>query len=146
VAIYAAEKQAADLRTQAARVVAHRTAVAAELEDAAAELEKASELAKQDLLKADQAAKAGNADEASRLTSSTRVHAMKMQAAEETIERLKELTRVVRSPTGSSLISPEIPESFSSSSSTVIASLPASIRPRGPTSPRALVRGARTRS
>jgi phage shock protein A len=70
-------------------VIAHRTQVAGEVEDAAGELARARELAKQALLKADEATKAGNSDDAARWTRSAQALAMRMQAAESNYGNLK---------------------------------------------------------
>ena len=63
-AIQDAQKKDQQLRNQAAQVIAHRTQVAGELEDAAGDVAEAKELAKQALLKADASTKAGNAADA----------------------------------------------------------------------------------
>ena len=63
-AIQEAQKRDQELRNQAAQVIAHRTNVAAELEEASGDVAEAKELAKQALLRADAAAKAGNAADA----------------------------------------------------------------------------------
>ncbi len=54
-AINAARDRDQQLRNQAAKVIAHRSMIAGEIEDAAEELARAKELAKQALLKADDA-------------------------------------------------------------------------------------------
>ena len=63
-AIQDARRKDQQLRNQAAQVIAHRTQVAAELEDTAGDVAEAKELAKQALLRADAATRAGNAADA----------------------------------------------------------------------------------
>jgi phage shock protein A len=89
-AINAARERDRDLRNQAAKVIAHRSQIAGELEDSAEELAKAKELAKQALLKAEAAKSAGNADEQVRWTKSAQALAMRMQAAQSNYDRYKE--------------------------------------------------------
>jgi phage shock protein A len=88
-AIDEAQARDRELRNQAAKVVAHRTRTAAELEDAGEDAAKARELAKQALLKADAAATSGNADEAARWTQAAQTMAMKIQAADSNVATLK---------------------------------------------------------
>jgi phage shock protein A len=88
-AINEAQSRDRELRNQAAKVVAHRTRTAAELEDAGEEAAKARELAKQALLKADAAATAGNADEAARWTQAAQTMAMKIQASDSNVATLR---------------------------------------------------------
>jgi phage shock protein A len=88
-AIQEAQKRDQDLRNQAAKVIAHRTQVENQLDEAADDLGEAKEMAKQALLKADAAQKAGNADEATRWTDAARTLAMRMQAAQSNVEMLK---------------------------------------------------------
>lgn len=89
-AIAEARERDQNLRNQAAKVIAHRTQLAGELEDSAEELAKAKELAKQALLKAEAAKSAGNADEQLRWTQSAQALAMRMQAAQSNYDRLTE--------------------------------------------------------
>jgi phage shock protein A len=89
-AIQAAHRRDEALREQAAKVLAHRTRLAGEIEDAAEELAKAKELAKQALLKADAAQKEGNAEEASRWNRSAQALAMRMQAAQSNYDLLQQ--------------------------------------------------------
>jgi phage shock protein A len=88
-AVQEAQKNDQELRNQAAKVIAHRSQVENELDDAARELGEAKEMAKQALLKADAAGKAGNADEASRWTDAAWTLAMRMQAAQGNVDMLK---------------------------------------------------------
>jgi phage shock protein A len=89
-AIAEARERDQNLRNQAAKVIAHRTQLAGELEDSAEELAKAKELAKQALLKAEAAKTAGNTDEQLRWTQSAQALAMRMQAAQSNYDRLTE--------------------------------------------------------
>ncbi len=92
-AIQDAQRKDQQLRNQAAQVIAHRTQLAGELEDAAGDVAEAKELAKQALLKADASAKAGNAADAQKWNAAASSVAMKLQAAQNTEEMLrKQLT------------------------------------------------------
>jgi phage shock protein A len=88
-AINAARARDRELRNQAAKVIAHKTQIADEIEDAAGELERARELAKQALLKSDEATRAGRTEDAERYNRSAQALAMRMQAAESNYESLK---------------------------------------------------------
>jgi phage shock protein A len=88
-AIQEAYQRDKELRNQAAKVIAHRTQLAAEAEEAAAEVGEAKELAKQALLKADAATKAGNAGDAQKWTNAASQIAMKLSAAQTTYEMLQ---------------------------------------------------------
>ena len=88
-AIQDAQKKDQQLRNQAAQVIAHRTQVAGELEDAAGDVAEAKELAKQALLKADASTKAGNAADAQKWNAAASTVAMKLQAAQNTEEMLR---------------------------------------------------------
>jgi phage shock protein A len=89
-AIQEARRRDQQLRNQAAQVIAHRMNVAAELEEASTEMAEARELAKQALLRADAAAKAGNAAEAEKWNTTASQIAMKMQASQNTVNMLTE--------------------------------------------------------
>ncbi len=88
-AIQDAQKKDQQLRNQAAQVIAHRTQVAGELEDAAGDVAEAKELAKQALLKADASTKAGNAADAQKWNAAASTVAMRLQAAQNTEEMLR---------------------------------------------------------
>jgi phage shock protein A len=88
-AIGDARRRDQELRNQAVKVIAHRTQVQNQLEDAADELGKAKEMAKQALLKADASEKAGNAADAEKWTNTARTMAMQMQAAQNNVDMLK---------------------------------------------------------
>jgi phage shock protein A len=92
-AIQDARRKDQQLRNQAAQVIAHRTQVAAELEDTAGDVAEAKELAKQALLRADASTKAGNAADAEKWNAAASNVAMKLQAAQSTEDMLrKQLT------------------------------------------------------
>jgi phage shock protein A len=85
-AIQEAQKRDRELRNQAAMVLANRQRVEQELEESSGDLAEAKELAKQALLKADSAAKAGNAAEAEKWNNAATQIAMKMQAAQNSVD------------------------------------------------------------
>jgi phage shock protein A len=87
-AIRAAQERNKTLRNQAAKVVANRTHVANELEQASAELAEAEAMARQAVLKADEAAKAGDAEAAAKWTRTAQSLAMKMTASKNSVEML----------------------------------------------------------
>ncbi len=89
-AIQEAQKRDQQLRNQAAQVIAHRTNVASELEEASGDQAEAKELAKQALLRADAATKAGNAAEAEKWNATAAQIAMKMQASGNTVTMLQQ--------------------------------------------------------
>jgi phage shock protein A len=89
-AIQEAQKRDQQLRNQAAQVIAHRTNVAAELEESSGDMAEARELAKQALLRADAATKAGNAADAEKWNATAQQVAMKMQASQNTVNMLTE--------------------------------------------------------
>jgi phage shock protein A len=88
MAITDARKKDQQLRNQAALVIAHRTQLAAEVEDAAGDTAEAKELTKQALLKADAATKTGNTGEADRWNQAASALAMKLQASQSTMDTL----------------------------------------------------------
>ncbi|MFO7291759.1 MAG: PspA/IM30 family protein [Actinomycetes bacterium] len=86
------EARAADqrLRNQAAKVIAHRTQLEAKIERAAAELGEAREMAKQALLKAEEAKNNGDTAAFDKWTTAAQSLALKIQAAESNVNGLKE--------------------------------------------------------
>ena len=88
-AITEARKRDQALRNQAAHVIAHRTQVAQQLEDASGDVAEAKELARQALLRADAAAKAGNAADVEKWNSTAQQIALKMQSAQNTVQMLQ---------------------------------------------------------
>jgi phage shock protein A len=89
-AISEAKRQDQELRNQAAKVIAHRTQLEAKIEDAADAVGEARELAKQALLKAEEARKVGDTDAADRWTRAAQSLAMKLQAAANNLEGVRE--------------------------------------------------------
>jgi phage shock protein A len=88
-AINEAQERDKVLRNEAAKVIAHRTKVADDVEDYAADVAEAKELAKQALLKADAATKAGNAAEASRWTQGAQAIALRLQASQNNLDSMR---------------------------------------------------------
>jgi phage shock protein A len=88
-AIQEARERDQQLRNQAAKVVAHRTMLDQQIEDAAEEAGKAKEMAKQALLRADAATRAGNAEESAKWTRTAQALATRLQAASANLESLK---------------------------------------------------------
>src|SRR5688572_14308367 len=85
-AINEARSRDQTLRNEAAKVIAHRTRVAGEMEDAAADVAEAKELARQALVKSDAAARAGNAADAQKWSSAAQGIALKLQAAQKSLD------------------------------------------------------------
>ena len=83
-----------DLRNQAAKVIAHRTMVEHQLEDSASDVGKAKEMAKQALLRADEATRSGDAEAAGKWNRAAQSLAMKLQAAQNNIDSLKQQYQV----------------------------------------------------
>jgi phage shock protein A len=77
------------LRNEAAKVIAHRSKVADDVEDYAKEVAEAKELAKQALLKADAATKAGNAAESARWTQGAQAIALRLQASQSNLDSMR---------------------------------------------------------
>jgi len=88
-AVQEARKRDQELRNQAAKVVAHRTQLESRIERTATEVGSARELAKQALLKAQEATDAGDAAAADKWTRSAQGLAMKLQAGDANLETLK---------------------------------------------------------
>lgn len=86
------EARAADqrLRNQAAKVIAHRTQLESKIEKSASDLGEAREMAKQALLRAEEAKNAGDAEGVDKWTRAAQSLAMKIQAAESNVNGLKE--------------------------------------------------------
>jgi len=89
-AINEARQQDQKLRNQAAQVIAHRTQLEAKIESSADDLGEAREMAKQALLKADEAKKAGDTEAVAKWTRAAQSLAMKLQAAENNLTGFKE--------------------------------------------------------
>jgi phage shock protein A len=86
------EARAADqrLRNQAAKVIAHRTQLESKIEQAATDVGEAREMAKQALLRAEEAKQAGDAAGVEKWTRAAESLAMKIQAAESNVNGLKQ--------------------------------------------------------
>jgi phage shock protein A len=78
-----------DLRNQAARVIAHKTQLESQIERAAESVGEAKEMAKQALVKADEAQKAGDEEGVTKWTQAAQSLAMKLQANENNLASLK---------------------------------------------------------
>ncbi len=88
-AINEARKRDQELRNQAAKVVAHRTQIESKIESAADDVGEAREMAKQALLRAEQAKSSGDAEGVEKWTRTAQSLAMKLQAAENNLSTLK---------------------------------------------------------
>ena len=88
-AINEARKRDQALRNQAAKVVAHRTQLESKLENAADDVGEAREMAKQALLKAEEAKSAGDVAAVTKWTQTALALAMKLQASENNMSTLK---------------------------------------------------------
>jgi phage shock protein A len=88
-AINEAKKRDQELRNQAAKVVAHRTQLESKMENAADDVGEAREMAKQAILKAEEAKASGDAAGQEKWTKAAQSIAMKLQAAENNLSTLK---------------------------------------------------------
>ena len=88
-AIDEARKRDQQLRNQAAKVVAHRTQIESRMEKAADDVGEAREMAKQSIMKAEQAKAAGDAEAQAKWTKAAQSLAMKLQASENNLNTLK---------------------------------------------------------
>ena len=88
-AINEAKKQDQELRNQAAKVVAHRTQLESKMESAADDVGEAREMAKQAILKAEEAKASGDAAGQEKWTRAAQSIAMKLQASENNLSTLK---------------------------------------------------------
>ncbi|MEA3502349.1 MAG: PspA/IM30 family protein [Actinomycetota bacterium] len=89
MAIDQAKKKNQDLRNQAANIVAHRTQLESKIEKAADEVGETREMAKQAILKAEEARAAGDAAGVTKWTNIAQGQATKLQAAENNLTSLK---------------------------------------------------------
>lgn len=78
-----------DLRNQAAKVIAHKTKLNSQIERAADSVGEAKEMAKQALVKADEAKTAGDGAAVTKWTQAAQSLAMKLQASENNLSSLK---------------------------------------------------------
>ncbi|MEX2322740.1 MAG: PspA/IM30 family protein [Acidimicrobiia bacterium] len=88
-AVHEAKRRDQDLRNQAAKVLAHRTQLESKIDRAADDAGEARELAKQALVKAQEASDAGDAAGTDKWNRAAQGLAMKMQAAENNLSSLK---------------------------------------------------------
>ena len=89
-AIDEAKRRDQDLRNQAAKVIAHKTQLESQIEKSASDVGEAKEMAKQALLKADEATKGGDQAAVTKWTQAAQSLAMKLQASENNLASLKE--------------------------------------------------------
>jgi phage shock protein A len=89
-AIDEAKSQDQALRNQAAKVIAHKTQLDGQIEKAADAVGEAKEMAKQALIRADEAKKAGDEAAVTKWTQAAQSMAMKLQASENNLTSLKE--------------------------------------------------------
>ncbi len=89
-AIQEARQRDQELRNQAAKVIAHRTQLESKLESAADTVGETRETAKQALLRAQQAQQQGDTAGSEKWTQAAQSLAMKLQAAENNLDGLKE--------------------------------------------------------
>jgi phage shock protein A len=88
-AIDEAKRRDQDLRNQAAKVIAHRTQLESQIESAAEDVGQAREMAKQALLKSDEAKQAGDEASVVKWSQAAQSLAMKLQASENNVASLK---------------------------------------------------------
>ncbi|GMR02124.1 MAG: PspA/IM30 family protein [Acidimicrobiia bacterium] len=96
-AINTAKKQDQELRNQAAKVVAHRTQLESQIDKSADDSGEAREMAKQAILKAEEAKTAGDSEAVEKWTLAAQSIAMKLQAAENNLASLKDQFTVAQS-------------------------------------------------
>lgn len=89
-AIDEARRRDQDLRNQAAKVIAHKTQLESQIEKSASDVGEAREMAKQALVKADEAQKADDQDAVTKWTQAAQSLAMRLQASENNLASLKE--------------------------------------------------------
>lgn len=89
MAIDQAKKKNQDLRNQAANIVAHRTQLESKIEKAADDVGETREMAKQAILKAEEAKAAGDTAGVAKWTNIAQAQATKLQAAENNLTSLK---------------------------------------------------------
>ncbi|HET6664129.1 MAG TPA: PspA/IM30 family protein [Acidimicrobiales bacterium] len=89
-AINEARENDQNLRNEAAKVIAHRTRVADEVEEMAKEVGEAKELARQALLKSDAAMKAGNTADGEKWNAAAQSIAMRLQASQKNLDSMQQ--------------------------------------------------------
>lgn len=90
MAIDDARKKDQDLRNQAAKVIAHKTQLESKIEKSAEDVGEAREMAKQALLRAEDARTSGDGAAQSKWTQAAQSLAMKLQASENNLSSLKD--------------------------------------------------------
>lgn len=85
-----ARRRDQDLRNQAAKVIAHKTQIQSQIDRTADDVGEAKEMARQALLKADEAKKAGDGAGVTKWTQAAQSLAMRLQASENNLNSLKE--------------------------------------------------------
>jgi phage shock protein A len=88
-AIDEARKRDQQLRNQAAKVVAHRTQIESRMEKAADDVGEAREMAKQAILKAEEAKASGDVEAQAKWTNTAQSLAMRLQASENNLNTLR---------------------------------------------------------
>ena len=89
-AIDEARRRDQDLRNQAAKVIAHKTQLQSQIERSAGDVGEGREMAKQALLKSDEAKKAGDEAALTKWNQTAQSLAMKLQASENNLASLKQ--------------------------------------------------------
>ncbi len=89
-AIDEAKRKDQQLRNQAAKVIAHKTQLESQIERAAEDVGEAKEMAKQALVKADEAQKSNDEAGVTKWTQAAQSLAMKLQASENNLASLKD--------------------------------------------------------
>jgi phage shock protein A len=89
-AVDEARRRDQDLRNQAAEVIAHKTQLQSQIERSAGDVGEAREMAKQALLKSDEAKKIGDEVAVTKWNQTAQSLAMKLQASENNLASLKE--------------------------------------------------------
>ncbi|HET9260804.1 MAG TPA: PspA/IM30 family protein, partial [Acidimicrobiia bacterium] len=89
-AIDEAKRKDQDLRNQAAKVIAHKTQLESQIERAAEDVGEAKEMAKQALIRADEAQRNGDDASVTKWTQAAQSLAMKLQASENNLASLKD--------------------------------------------------------
>lgn len=89
MAVDQAKKKDQELRNQAAKVIAHKTQLESKIEKAASDVGEGKEMAKQAILKAEEARAAGDDAGVSKWTRAAQSLAMKLQASENNLSSLK---------------------------------------------------------
>ncbi|HEY3142979.1 MAG TPA: PspA/IM30 family protein [Acidimicrobiales bacterium] len=93
-AIAEARKRDQALRTEAAKVIAHRTRVADEMSETAGDVAESKELAKQALMKSDASAKTGNAVDADKWSQAAQAIAMRLSASQKNLDSMQQQLQV----------------------------------------------------